>query len=81
MRAYRVSAQPDGTVLKFKVAGSQADAKIKRDELIEELGVKKKDVIIEEIDIPTSKAELLDILNEHLEEAYEYGQNSQDDSE
>lgn len=76
MRAYLVSAQPQGSIVKFTIASTQADAKGKRDALIDELGVKKKDCNIEEIEIPNSKQELLEFINEQIVEAYECGVNS-----
>lgn len=82
MRAYLVSAQPQGSTVKFLIASTQADAKEKRDELVDDLGIKKKDVNIEEIEIPNSKQELLDFINEQITEAYECGANaSQDENE
>lgn len=82
MRAYLVSAQPQGSTVKFLIASTQADAKEKRDELVDDLGIKKKDVNIEEIEIPNSKQELLDFINEQITEAYECGVNaSQDEDE
>lgn len=82
MRAYLVSAQPQGSTVKFLIASTQADAKEKRDELVDDLGIKKKDVNIEEIEIPNSKQELLDFINEQITEAYECGANaSQDEDE
>lgn len=82
MRAYLVSAQPQGSTVKFLIASTQADAKEKRDELVDDLGIKKKDVNIEEIEIPNSKQKLLDFINEQITEAYECGANaSQDEDE
>ena len=82
MRAYLVSAQPQGSTVKFLIASTQADAKEKRDELVDDLDIKKKDVNIEEIEIPNSKQELLDFINEQITEAYECGANaSQDEDE
>lgn len=81
MRAYLVSAQPQGSIVKFSIASTQADAKEKRDALIDELGVKKKDCNIEEIEIPNSKQELLEFINEQIAEAYECGVNSPRDED
>lgn len=66
MRAYRVQ---DGEGKMIRFGGSQTEAKQKRDEIIETLGVKKKEVSIEEIEIPTSKTELLEFLNEFSSES------------
>lgn len=47
-----------------RYAATNADARAKRDELVEQLGCKKKDVEIEQAEVPTTKAELLDFINE-----------------
>lgn len=47
-----------------RYAATNADARTKRDELVEQLGCKKKDVEIEQTDVPVAKAELLDFINE-----------------
>lgn len=46
-----------------RYAGTRADARTKRDELVEQLGSKKKDIKIEQVEVPTAKAELLDFIN------------------
>lgn len=66
MRAYKVTADvEDGekmtTVTKF--AGTQADARAARQALVDEHGVKKKDVSLDEVEIPTAKSDLLDFIN------------------
>lgn len=69
MRAYKVSAtveecSDDGrphVVTKF--AGTQADARTARQAIVDEHGVKKKDVALDEIEIPTDKAGLLGFVN------------------
>lgn len=81
MRAYLVSAQPQGSIVKFLIASTQADAKEKRDELIDELDVKKKDCNIEEIEIPNSKQELLEFINEQISDAYKCGANAPRDED
>lgn len=63
MRAYKVSAVEDGEVIGFRYGATQADAREKRDELVELFGVKKKDVTIEEEEIPVAKAELIEFIN------------------
>lgn len=63
MRAYKVSAVEDGEVIGFRYGTTQADAREKRDELVELFGVKKKDVTIEEEEIPVAKAELIEFIN------------------
>jgi hemoglobin-like flavoprotein len=47
-----------------RYAATNADARTKRDELVEQLGCKKKDVEIEQAEVPTAKADLLDFINE-----------------
>jgi hypothetical protein len=71
MRAYKVSVateEQDGNgvsalITHTQFAGSMAEVRTIRDTFVEELGVKKKDVDVEEVDIPTSKTELLPFLN------------------
>ena len=47
-----------------RYAGTQADARVTRDAVAEETGVKKKDITIEEAEVPVAKAELLNFINE-----------------
>lgn len=58
MRCYLVQA-PGAK----RYASTNADARATRDELVDQLQVKKKDVTIEQTDIPTAKAELLEFIN------------------
>ena len=82
MRAYQVTAQPGGKVVEFAIASTQADAKAKRNGMVEKLSIKKKDVTIEEIEIPTKKDELVEYINCQIEDAYSYGvKSSQDDDD
>lgn len=46
-----------------RYAATNADARTKRDELVEQLDCKKKDVEIEQTDIPVAKADLLKFIN------------------
>lgn len=46
-----------------RYSSTNADARATRDTLVEQLGCKKKDVEIEQTDIPTAKAELLEFVN------------------
>lgn len=46
-----------------RYAATNADARTTREELVEQLGCKKKDIEIEQTDVPTVKAELLDFIN------------------
>lgn len=59
MRAYLVQAKG-----RKRYAGTQADARTTRDDFVEELGVKKKEVDIEEVDIPYDKGGMLQFINE-----------------
>jgi len=47
----------------IRFAGSQSDATKTRMALADQHGLKKLDIEIEEVDIPTSKTELLPFLN------------------
>lgn len=47
-----------------RYAATQADSRAKREELVSLLGCKKKDVDITEVEVPTSKADLLEFINE-----------------
>lgn len=46
-----------------RYASTNADSVSTRNEFVEELGCKKKDVEIKQVDIPTSKPELLEFIN------------------
>lgn len=46
-----------------RYAATNADARAKRDELVERLGCKKKDIEIEQAEVPTAKADLLEFIN------------------
>jgi len=46
-----------------RYAATNADARTTRDALVEQLDCKKKDVEIEQTDIPVAKAELLEFIN------------------
>lgn len=58
MRCYQVT----GPGAK-RYAATNADARATRDELVEQLGCKKKDVEIEQVEVPTAKTELLEFIN------------------
>lgn len=62
-RAHQVTV---GGYIRF--AASQGAARAVRNELVDECGLKKADGEIEEVEIPTSKAELIPFLNNLLEE-------------
>jgi hypothetical protein len=46
-----------------RYAATNADARATRDALVEQLGCKKKDVEIEQAEVPTAKADLLEFIN------------------
>lgn len=46
-----------------RYAGTQADARSTRNTIVEETFCKRTEVTIEEVDVPTAKAELLDFIN------------------
>lgn len=47
-----------------RYAATNADARTTRDDLVEQLGCKKKDIEIEQVEVSTGKAELLEFINE-----------------
>lgn len=69
MRAYEVKAMDDDELLGRRFGATQADARAKRDELMEKFSIKKSACTIEEVEIPTAKADLLEFINGHMEEA------------
>lgn len=46
-----------------RYASTNADARATRDELVERFSAKKKEATIEQTDVPTAKAELLEFIN------------------
>lgn len=70
---YRVTVQPSGKVLRFKLAASQTDARDVRSELMNDFDCNKSDVTIEQVEVPITKRELLISLNEMIDESYEAG--------
>jgi len=68
MRTYLVkpvkSANPDGTI-KPQYAGSQSEASQVKKAIQEANGLKRTEVGVEEVDVPTSKAELIAWLNKN----------------
>lgn len=69
MRAYQVTAKDSNTVLGTRYAGTQADARTKRDELMVQFDVKKNQVTIDEVEVPVAKAELLEFINQLASQA------------
>lgn len=72
-RFYRVAVQPNGKVLRFKLAATQTDARDVRNELMNDFDCKKSDITTEQVEVPITKHELLISLNEMIDEAYEAG--------
>jgi hypothetical protein len=64
MRAYQVTAKDGDKVLGTRFAGTQADSRSTRDNLMEQFDVKKSAVEIEEVEIPMAKPDLLGWINE-----------------
>ena len=63
MKLYRVSFNDGDNKEVAKWAGSQDEATKQRMAFMSEHGVKRKDISVENIDVPTSKAELIEWLN------------------
>lgn len=68
MKAYKITATQDDEVLARRLAGTQALAKDARDELMDKFGLPKKNVVIEDEEVPMDKPSLLEYLNTLLEE-------------
>jgi len=64
MRCYKVIVKDGDTVLATRIAGTNALARETREELMEQFDVKKKDVEIEDHEVPVDKSGLIDYLNE-----------------
>ena len=67
MRCYKVIAKQDGKVIASRIAGTNALARETRDKLIAQFELRKKDVEIENAEVPVQKDALIDYLNEVLE--------------
>ena len=67
MKAYLIQADTeDGSCI--RVAGTGADSRAYRQTMVDSLeGVKKKDVKIATINIPTAKTDIIDMMNALLE--------------
>lgn len=70
-KVYRVTVQPQGEVLRFKIARTQAESKEFRNELVADFSCKKSDITIEELELPITKNELVSEINSMLTETYE----------
>lgn len=64
MRLYKITANE--TALPSVWAGSQAEAATARKLLVDQ-GAKRKDLVTEEIEVPTNKQGLIDFLNRGCE--------------
>jgi hypothetical protein len=60
MRAYKISPRDFPPAF----APSEAEARATRASLMETYGLKRKDILVEPVEIPTTKAELLRWLND-----------------
>ena len=69
MRAYTVTATDDDVQVAVRYAGTNADAKAKKDELVEKFDLKKNQVVIEQVEIPVDKNGLLEFINELSEKS------------
>lgn len=58
MRCYLVSGGG-----RRRYGATQADSKIKRDDIMEETGAKRSEVSIEEVEVPMDKPSLLEFIN------------------
>lgn len=65
MKLYCISYTKDETEIK-RWAGTQADAARVRMDVMATQGLKRKEIHIEDVDVPTKKEELIEWLNEHL---------------
>ena len=66
MKAYLIQADTeDGSCI--RVAGTGADARAFRQSMVDNLSVKKKDVKIANINVGTSKGDLIELINALLE--------------
>lgn len=64
MRAYKIFVKDGPTSLATRYGSTQADARTKRDALVEQFKVKKSEVEIQEVEISTAKDDLLAFINE-----------------
>lgn len=67
MRCYKIYVEDDVSVT--RVAGTMAAARQARQEIVDAGNYKKKEIGIEEIDVPTKKDELLEYINGVYQEA------------
>lgn len=63
MRCYLVTAKDGDTVIARRYAGTNALAKDTRDELVDKLEIKKKDVTVDQTEVPLAKDQLIEYLN------------------
>ena len=64
MRCYKVVVNGAGFVMATRLAGTNASANEIRNGFVTSLQVKKKDVEIEQIEVPMQKGELLEFINQ-----------------
>lgn len=63
MRCYLITAAEGESTIATRYAGTNALAKEARDELVSTFALKKKDVTIEQHEVPVAKDELIAYLN------------------
>lgn len=69
MRCYLVTATKNDETVAKRLAPTNAAAREVREELMEQCNVKKKDVSIEDHDVPVAKPDLLAYLNDLLQKS------------
>lgn len=72
MKVYKVYA--DGAPA--FIAGTQAEVTTRKKQLIEDYGIKRKDIDVNQLDLPTGKAGLLPALNTLLASEFISGRKS-----
>lgn len=68
MRCYKVTADVDNgdgenTIKVTKYVGTNIDMHKARQQIVDDHNIKKKDLEVEQVDIPTDKSGLLDFIN------------------
>ena len=82
MRCYLVTAKSnEGKTLARRLSATNADARAMREDLMETFEVKKKNVEIDDHDVPTPKPALLAYLNDLLVEQDSSESKSESESE
>jgi len=78
MRCYLVTAKSnDGETLARRLSSTNADARATREDLMETFEVKKKNIGIDDHDVPVAKPALLAYLNELMVKLDAYDPNAE----